>query len=154
MSGRVVHFEIPFDDKERAHSFYSEVFGWNISEIPEMHYSIVTTGPTLLPEFLPLPAISAAGEETPALVAPPGATDWNSLADVLEEGLRTKQPELYRHLIQHFDALVLTAVMKAAGGFQSHAADLLGLSRPTLRAKLRTIARLQAERAEALERVK
>ena len=46
MSGRVVHFEIPFDDKERAHSFYSDIFGWKISELPEMHYSIVTTGPT------------------------------------------------------------------------------------------------------------
>jgi uncharacterized protein len=46
MSGRVVHFEIPFDDKERAQDFYSEVFGWNITELPEMHYAIVTTGPT------------------------------------------------------------------------------------------------------------
>jgi DNA-binding NtrC family response regulator len=115
---------------------------------------IITTGPTLLAEFLPLPALSSFSDETPAVVGPPGATDWNSLADVLEEGLRSKQPELYRRLIQQFDALVLTAVMKAAGGFQSHAADLLGLSRPTLRAKLRLIARLQAEQGEAMERMK
>ncbi|WP_310961862.1 VOC family protein [Nocardioides terrisoli] len=45
MSGKVVHFEIPFDDAERAHSFYREAFGWTITEIPEMHYSIVQTGP-------------------------------------------------------------------------------------------------------------
>ena len=28
MSGRVVHFEIPFDDAERAQAFYRQAFGW------------------------------------------------------------------------------------------------------------------------------
>jgi predicted enzyme related to lactoylglutathione lyase len=45
MSGRVVHFEIPFDDGDRARKFYADAFGWQIQEIPEMHYSIVATGP-------------------------------------------------------------------------------------------------------------
>jgi predicted enzyme related to lactoylglutathione lyase len=45
MSGRVVHFEIPFDDGERARTFYREAFGWVINEIPELHYSLVQTGP-------------------------------------------------------------------------------------------------------------
>ena len=30
MSARVVHFEVPFDDAERARSFYQEVFDWQI----------------------------------------------------------------------------------------------------------------------------
>lgn len=46
MSGRVVHFEIPFDDGDRARKFYADAFGWKITEIPDMHYSIVQTGPT------------------------------------------------------------------------------------------------------------
>lgn len=46
MSGRVVHFEIPFDDGERARGFYREAFGWNLMEFPGMDYTIVTTGPT------------------------------------------------------------------------------------------------------------
>ncbi len=46
MTGRVVHFEIPFDDGDRARKFYSEAFGWTINVVPEMHYSIVQTGPT------------------------------------------------------------------------------------------------------------
>jgi predicted enzyme related to lactoylglutathione lyase len=45
MSGRVVHFEIPFDDGERARTFYADAFGWVVNEIPEMHYTIVQTGP-------------------------------------------------------------------------------------------------------------
>jgi predicted enzyme related to lactoylglutathione lyase len=46
MSGRVVHFEVPFDDGDRARGFYKEAFGWSIQELPEMSYTIVTTGPT------------------------------------------------------------------------------------------------------------
>ena len=45
MSGRVVHFEVPYDDAERAHGFYREVFGWHIQPIPELDYDIASTGP-------------------------------------------------------------------------------------------------------------
>jgi len=30
MAGRVVHFEIPYDDGERARRFYAEAFGWQL----------------------------------------------------------------------------------------------------------------------------
>ena len=46
MSGRVVHFEIPFDDGDRARGFYKELFGWQVMEMPEMSYTIVSTGPS------------------------------------------------------------------------------------------------------------
>jgi predicted enzyme related to lactoylglutathione lyase len=46
MSGRVVHFEVPFEDQDRAGSFYTEVFGWQLQTMPEMSYVMVTTGPT------------------------------------------------------------------------------------------------------------
>jgi uncharacterized protein len=46
MSGRVVHFEIPFDDGERASSFYADAFGWKLDAMPDMHYVLVTTGPS------------------------------------------------------------------------------------------------------------
>ena len=45
MSGRVVHFEVPYDDGDRARSFYADVFGWQIRSIPEMQYDMVSTGP-------------------------------------------------------------------------------------------------------------
>ncbi len=45
MSGKVVHFEVPYDDAERAKKFYAEAFGWVVDEIPELSYSIVSTGP-------------------------------------------------------------------------------------------------------------
>ena len=46
MSGRVVHFEIPYDDQERAHAFYAEAFGWTMVPLPEMRYVLATTGPS------------------------------------------------------------------------------------------------------------
>ena len=45
MSGRVVHFEVPYDDADRARGFYGDVFGWQIQPIPEMQYDMVSTGP-------------------------------------------------------------------------------------------------------------
>ncbi len=42
----VVHFEIPFDDLERAKKFYSELFSWEMQDMPEMNYTIVRTAET------------------------------------------------------------------------------------------------------------
>jgi hypothetical protein len=46
MSGRVVHFEVPFDDGDRVRAFYQNVFGWDMMPMPEMNYTMVATGPT------------------------------------------------------------------------------------------------------------
>jgi predicted enzyme related to lactoylglutathione lyase len=46
MSGRVVHFEIPYDDESRARSFYGDLFAWDLASYPGMEYTMVTTGPT------------------------------------------------------------------------------------------------------------
>ncbi|HSE72143.1 MAG TPA: VOC family protein [Nocardioidaceae bacterium] len=46
MSNRIVHFEIPYEDQKRATGFYKDAFGWDISPMPEMEYTIVSTGPS------------------------------------------------------------------------------------------------------------
>ena len=46
MSGRVVHFEIPADDVERAQGFYREAFGWQMTTVPGMEYTMVNTVPS------------------------------------------------------------------------------------------------------------
>lgn len=46
MSGRVVHFEIPFDDGDRARDFYSNAFDWQMMQMPEMGYTLVMSGPS------------------------------------------------------------------------------------------------------------
>jgi predicted enzyme related to lactoylglutathione lyase len=46
MAGQVVHFEVPADDLERAQRFYADAFGWQLTPIPEMSYTMVQTGPS------------------------------------------------------------------------------------------------------------
>jgi predicted enzyme related to lactoylglutathione lyase len=46
MSGRVVHFEIPYDDGDRARRFYGEAFGWQLQNMPGMGYTLTGTGPS------------------------------------------------------------------------------------------------------------
>jgi predicted enzyme related to lactoylglutathione lyase len=46
MSGRIVHFELPFDDADRARAFYGDLFGWDLQSYPGMDYTMVSTGPT------------------------------------------------------------------------------------------------------------
>ncbi|HUD20699.1 MAG TPA: VOC family protein [Candidatus Saccharimonadales bacterium] len=40
---KVVHFEIPADDLERAKKFYGSTFGWQLKDEPEMDYVIART---------------------------------------------------------------------------------------------------------------
>lgn len=42
---KVIHFEIPFDDKERVKKFYTETFGWTFDEMPEIGYIGAMTTP-------------------------------------------------------------------------------------------------------------
>jgi len=45
MAGRVVHFEVPYSDGDRARAFYAEAFGWNVMVMPELSYTMASTGP-------------------------------------------------------------------------------------------------------------
>ena len=43
MSDRVVHFEIPADDLDRAKAFYAETFGWSLNQWSGSDYVMVGT---------------------------------------------------------------------------------------------------------------
>ena len=43
--GKVVHFEIPFDDKKRAMKFYADAFDWKLTDMAEMSYVMAETAP-------------------------------------------------------------------------------------------------------------
>ncbi len=70
--GRVVHFEIPVDDPERAARLYSDALGWQASKWEgPVEYWLVTTGPA------DEPGIDGA-------LTPRGgrATTWTNTVDV------------------------------------------------------------------------
>ena len=40
---KVVHVESPFENKQRAMKFYSDSFGWQLMDMPEMNYVMAGT---------------------------------------------------------------------------------------------------------------
>ncbi|HIH45315.1 MAG TPA: VOC family protein [Candidatus Methanoperedenaceae archaeon] len=42
---KVVHFEIPAENMDRAREFYSSVFGWKMDSVPGMEYVFIITTP-------------------------------------------------------------------------------------------------------------
>ena len=41
---KVIHFELPFDDAERANNFYASVFGWKADQFGDQGYYLQQTG--------------------------------------------------------------------------------------------------------------
>jgi two-component system nitrogen regulation response regulator GlnG len=100
---------------------------------------IVSAGPAILPEFLPT---ELHQDETPeaeidveaGLLPTP---DWLSLPQQVETWIADGQTDVYRRAREQLDRLVILRAMQQAGGNRNRAAEILGLSRVTLRAKLR-----------------
>lgn len=40
---KVVHFEIPVDDLDRAKKFYQEIFDWKMNDQSDMDYTLIST---------------------------------------------------------------------------------------------------------------
>jgi predicted enzyme related to lactoylglutathione lyase len=86
--GKVVHFEIPADDVERAKGFYSSVFGWRLQDMPEMGYTIIQT--TDVDEQTQLPTEPGAinggmMERVPDTPAPVITIEVGSVDDALKQ---------------------------------------------------------------------
>ena len=100
---------------------------------------IVSAGPTVLPEFLPGELHREGGapaEAEPDLGAMPDV-DWGTLKEFVEAATASGETNVYRRTLERFDRLVISHIMQNAGGQQNRAAEILGLSRVTLRTKLR-----------------
>jgi two-component system nitrogen regulation response regulator GlnG len=95
-----------------------------------------TTGPVVLPEFLP--AALREAEKGPAAPERP-AGDRESMTAFVQDRLRTGTTTLYADYQALTDRLLLTEVLRHTGGNLSQAARLLGITRATLRTKLNAL---------------
>lgn len=100
---------------------------------------IISMGTVLLPEFLPLESRPESPEELRTEMAALPQDAWQSLGKHVNECLDQRVPDFYRRVLLEFDRLLINSAMSRVGGLQTHAAELLGLSRPTLRSKLRSL---------------
>ncbi len=101
---------------------------------------ILSTGPALLPEFFPFDLLHErfSSDEDKTEVNPVSHDAWSELGRQIQTLVADGQGDVYRRALQHFDKLLIDVAMNRTHGFQGKAAELLGLSRPTLRAKLRS----------------
>ena len=67
------------------------------------------------------------------------ADEWHELAAQVDTWMAASETDLYRRALEHFDRLMIRRAMDRAEGQQFRAAEILGLSRVTLRAKLRSL---------------
>jgi two-component system nitrogen regulation response regulator GlnG len=105
---------------------------------------IVSVGSILCAEFLPaeVQARQTADEEAdlpdPALPDPAvPAAEQPSLVEFISSALVRGDLDVYRRSLEQFDRLLISMALKHTNGQQNRAAELLGISRTTLRSKLR-----------------
>lgn len=82
MTSRVVHFEIPIDEPDRAGAFYRRVFGWTVAKWGPVDYWTMTTGAP--------PGPGAEGALTPRAEAPEGVLVYVGVEDI-DAALRSVQ---------------------------------------------------------------
>ncbi len=102
---------------------------------------IVSVGSTILPDFLPIELHrekSVEASDDPE-TGPLPEVNWSGLPDYIENAILGGEHDLYRHVIDHVDRLLVALAMRQAAGRQNRAAEILGISRVTLRAKLRNM---------------
>ncbi|MGE3807034.1 MAG: sigma-54-dependent transcriptional regulator [Gemmataceae bacterium] len=89
------------------------------------------TGPILLPEFLPedLRVEQTSGGEEQAAAG--------SFQNMLLQLVDREEGEVYARAVEALDRILLPAALRHTQGHQTQAAELLGISRGTLRQKLR-----------------
>jgi two-component system, NtrC family, nitrogen regulation response regulator GlnG len=102
---------------------------------------IVSAGPTILPEFLPAELYQAAASEGETEAENPLVpdADFQSLGAFVEGAFATGKSNVYRRVREQFDRVVIVRAMQQAEGNQNRAAEILGISRVTLRGKLRAL---------------
>jgi two-component system nitrogen regulation response regulator GlnG len=114
----------------------------NIREFQSaIQYALVhTSGEVLTLESLPRSCLQEATTQTGAL----GSVD--DVARLVRQLLAAGESDIYHQLSEVVDRVVLEEVLRHVNGHQQQAAELLGISRMTLRSKLRALG-LTAERA-------
>ncbi len=114
-----------------------ESYDWpgNIRELQSaIQYAMVqATGNVLTPQHFP-PALRSRASAQFAMMG----TDQQrfDVAALARQLLESGQTEIYRQAHAVFDRIVLSEVLRHTQGNQASAAQLLGISRTTLRAKL------------------
>jgi two-component system nitrogen regulation response regulator GlnG len=96
-----------------------------------------TTGNVILPDFLPDPVRLGGPSASP--LAQPANAPPSDLRPFVDECLRNGSEEMYAASVEMMERYLLTRVLRHAQGNQSQAARMLGITRGSLRNKMRAL---------------
>ncbi len=96
---------------------------------------INSSGPAFIPDFLP--DFYQLGIKRKTKQTQPGNS--MNLADFIEERLQSASDNLYAEAIEYMEKILLTRVLETTAGNQSKTAKILGITRGSLRNKLRLL---------------
>ena len=91
------------------------------------------TGPLLLPDFLPPLGTT---EASPRVVASLAEQDWDGF---IQRRLQEGSEDLYAEMLEQMERRLLTQVLTHTEGNQVQAARILGITRGSLRNKIRSL---------------
>jgi len=122
-------------------------YSWpgNIRELQSVVKQVLleAVGPVIVPAFLP-PALRS--EPLPEAQGPAGpAGNEGEIAAFIRQRLEAGSTNLHAEVLERIEGVLLPEVLRHTGGNLSQASRILGITRPTLRAKL-TEAGLAVER--------
>ncbi len=115
-------------------------YGWpgNVRELQSVlkQSLLQTAGPIIIPAYLPesihremtLPRVFESREELSSNLQP-----------LIESRLKAGSTNLYAETVELMERYLITQVLRATSGNQSHAAIILGITRGCLRRKIRTL---------------
>jgi DNA-binding NtrC family response regulator len=96
------------------------------------------TGQVLLPDFLPEEVRESRKPSGPALAGPRGG-GLAQLEQFIDESLHAGSDDLYADSLAQLERFLFTQVLVHTGGNQSQAAKILGITRGSLRNKIRLL---------------
>lgn len=115
-----------------------ESYSWpgNIRELQSAvkHALLCMTGPVLLPEHLPDQLHGV--KQAPSSHQAQHADGQQPIMQLIRERLQSGSEDLYEEVIESVERQLFREVLQKTAGNQSQAAQILGISRPTLRTKL------------------
>jgi two-component system nitrogen regulation response regulator GlnG len=92
------------------------------------------TGSVLMPDFLPAALMRRNGSATPSLTE-----DGLSIVQFIDQQLVAGSEDLYAAALRRLERLLVTKVLQHTGGNQLQAAKILGITRGSLRNKVREL---------------
>ena len=108
-------------------------------------------GPVVTAESLPAPLSAHAAQPRAEGIAPVSSSGGSPIESFLREWLQDCGEDRYQHVHRQLDHYLLPLVLQTTGGNQVRAAQLLGITRRTLRVKLRELGLSVTKTVEAAE---